>query len=164
MAPDDVIDRDDETADRFAAGGRSVGETSNPLLETADGHPQRAIMLAHHLWERVRRGGTATLADWSAAHGSVTSQLEPEFDAQWRRPQPREQKVLRSVVAGGGSPYRQAVLDRLDLDTSTAQGAVKRLTAVADLEPGDRGKHRLVDPLFGEWIGRLDTGEPVGNP
>lgn len=146
-------------ADRFAGSGRSVGEALNPLLEAAKGHPQRAIMLAHHLWERVAKGGTATLGDWERAHESALAELQPEFDAQWRRLQPSDQKTLRSIVGGGGSAFRQSILNRLDLEKPTAQRAVKRLTDSADIEPDER-RHRIVDPLFAEWIERIDSGEP----
>lgn len=146
-------------ADRFAGTGRSVGEALNPLLEAAKGHPQRAIMLAHHLWERVAKGGTATLGDWERAHESALAELQPEFDAQWRRLQPSDQKTLRSIVGGGGSAFRQPILNRLDLEKPTAQRAVKRLTDSADIEPDER-RHRIVDPLFAEWIERIDSGEP----
>lgn len=146
-------------ADRFAGADRSVGEALNPLLEAAKGHPQRAIMLAHHLWERVAKGGTATLGDWERAHESALAELQPEFDAQWRRLQPNDQKTLRSIVGGGGSAFRQPILNRLDLEKATAQRAVKRLTDSADIEPDER-RHRIVDPLFAEWIERIDSGEP----
>ena len=146
-------------ADRFAGADRSVGEALNPLLEAAKGHPQRAIMLAHHLWERVAKGGTATLGDWERAHESALAELQPEFDAQWRRLPPNDQKTLRSIVGGGGSAFRQPILNRLDLEKATAQRAVKRLTDSADIEPDER-RHRIVDPLFAEWIERIDSGEP----
>jgi hypothetical protein len=145
-------------ADRFAAGGRSVGEAVNPLLAASDGHPQRAMMLAHHLWERVARGETATLEHWEAAHASALAELQPQFDAQWRGYSTTEQRALRAVIAGDGSPYRRHVLDRLGLDKSAAQKAVRRLNASADLEQEGR-RQRVVDPLFAEWIARLDTGD-----
>ena len=40
-------------ADRFEASSRSVGEALNPILDAARGHPQRAMLLAHRLWEEV---------------------------------------------------------------------------------------------------------------
>ena len=145
-------------ADRFAETGRSVGEALNPLLETAEGHPQRTIMLAHHLWEHVGNGEAATLADWERAHAGVLAELRPEFDAQWRRMQANDQKTLRSIIAGGGSAYRQAVLTRLELDKAAARRAVARLADAADIEADGR-QHRVVDPLFREWIARVDAGE-----
>jgi uncharacterized protein len=144
-------------ADRFADGERSVGEALNPLLAAADGHPQRAMMLAHHLWEQVTRGEAATLDDWRAAHASALAELQPQFDAQWRGFSTTEQRALRAVIAGDGSPYRQRVLERLGLDKSGAQKAVRRLNASADLEQEGR-RQRVVDPLFAEWIALLDAG------
>ena len=146
-------------ADRFADGERSVGEALNPLLAAADGHPQRAMMLAHHLWEQVARGETATLDDWRAAHASALEELQPQFDAQWRGFSTTEQRAMRAVIAGDGSPYRQRVLERLGLDKSGAQKAVRRLNASADLEQEGR-RQRVVDPLFAEWIALLDSGAP----
>ena len=36
------------------SGGRDPGEALEPLLRVADGHPQRAMLLAHHLYENTR--------------------------------------------------------------------------------------------------------------
>jgi hypothetical protein len=144
-------------ADRFADGGRSVGEALNPLLAAAVGHPQRAMMLAHHLWEQVAEGEAATLEDWGAAHASALAELQPQFDAQWRGFSTTEQRALRAVIAGDGSPYRRRVLERLGLDKSGAQKAIRRLNASADLEQ-EGGRQHVVDPLFAEWIALLDAG------
>src|SRR5438477_3460872 len=40
-------------ADRFRSSGRSAGEALNPLIASAKGHPQRAMLLAHRLWREV---------------------------------------------------------------------------------------------------------------
>src|SRR5439155_574010 len=61
--PDDAVA--EYVAGRFADGGRGVGEALNPLMRTAAGHPQRSIMLAHHLWQQVAQGEVGTLSDWS---------------------------------------------------------------------------------------------------
>ena len=50
------------------------------------------------------------------------------------------------------------MLDRLELDKSTAQSAVKRLADAADIEPVGR-QYRVVDPLLEEWVARLESGE-----
>jgi hypothetical protein len=144
-------------AERFALSGRSAGEGVNPMVAAAAGHPQRAMMLAHHLWERVEPGAAATLDDWRGAHESVLAELQPQFDAQWRGFSTTEQRAMRAVIAGDGSPYRQRVLERLGLDKSGAQRAVRRLNESADLEQDGR-RQLVVDPLFAEWIAELDTG------
>ena len=51
---------------RFERSGRDAGDALRPLLEAARGHPQRAMLLAHFLWERTGRGEHAdegTFAD-----------------------------------------------------------------------------------------------------
>jgi hypothetical protein len=144
-------------AQRFTDTGRSVGEALNPLLEAAKGHPQRAMLLAHRLWAEVAKGETATLDDWRAAHAAALAELTPEFDAQWRGFDSSQQKTLRAVIAGGGSPYKADVRQRLDLTKDMVRKALPRLSARAEIETVD-GKHAVVDPLFAEWIERINRG------
>ena len=145
---------------RFRETGRSVGESLNPLLVSAQGHPQRTMLLAHRLWEQVEPKGTASLADWGAAHAAALEELRPEFDANWRRLTTNEQKALRAVVAGSGSPYRRQMLEQLDVAKSSVScGAVAAPRAGATVEQRDE-EYALVDPLFAEWVGGLrETGE-----
>jgi uncharacterized protein len=158
--------RDEDIAafviDRFQGTNRSTGDTVNPLLATAKGHPQRAILLAHRLWETVDEGGTATLAHWRRAHEAAARELEPEFNAHWRGFGTTEQKTLRAVLAGDGSPLRRHVLTRLDLEKPTAYKALQRLVAAGDVEH-DGERYEIVDPLFAEWIEGLvvHAGEPA---
>ena len=134
-------------AERFRETGRSAGEALNPLLAAARGHPQRAMLLAHRLWEEVAPGATATLADWTRAHAAAHVELQPEFDANWRRLSTSAQKTLRAVVAGGGSPFRTRVLEQLDLPKSTARASLRSLVASAIVEQ-DGDEYVVVDPLF----------------
>ncbi len=145
--------------DRFAHTGRSPGEALGPLLEAARGHPQRAMLLAHRLWEEVPRGETATLDHWARADAAALRELLPEFDAQWRGFDTSEQKTLRAVIAGDGSPYKADVLGRLDLTKDMVRKALPRLSATAEIETVD-GKQAVVDPLFAEWIARVNQGVP----
>lgn len=150
-------------ADRFRASGRGVGEGLNPLLAEAQGHPQRAMLLAHRLWEQVAQGAEATFDDWVSAREAAYAELQPEFDARWRGFDVAEQKAIRAVIAGEGSPYRTAVLERLALGKATAQKALARLAARAEIEPVE-GKQMVVDPLFARWIERLNEGADAPFP
>ncbi|MBA3844095.1 MAG: ATP-binding protein [Actinobacteria bacterium] len=150
LAPQDV---GAYVAERFAESGRDVGEALGSLLHAADGHPQRAMLLAHRLWASVEPGGAATLENWRRAHEAALAELDAEFDAEWRHLDTSEQKTLRSVIEGGGSPYRGDVLARLALTKDMVRKALPRLAASALIERhGDR--HEIVDPLFAEWIRR----------
>jgi len=143
-------------ADRFRESKRAVGEALNPLLASAKGHPQRAMLLAHRLWEAVPKGREATLDAWDVAHRAATQELEPEFDAQWRGLDTSEQKTLRSLLLGDGAPYRTAALRRLELTKDVVRRALPRLTSTAEIEEREGGGYAIVDPLFEEWVARLN--------
>ena len=102
----------------------------------------------------MAEGETATFADWEAAHAAALLELHPEFDGHWRALATSEQKALRAVVAGEGSPFKGDVLRRLALDKTTAHNAVQRLIASGDVEVVER-RHAIIDPLFAEWVGGL---------
>ena len=140
--------------DRFRVTGRSVGDALNPLGAVARGHPQRAMLLAYRLWAATEPGGTAELGDWTRAHAAALAELQPEFDANWRRLSTSAQKALRAVVAGGGSPFQRRVLEQLDLPKSTARAALQSLVANATVEQKD-DDYVIIDPLFAEWIANL---------
>jgi uncharacterized protein len=144
-------------AERFGHSDRGIGDALNPLLDSAKGHPQRAMLLAHRLWAEVAKGETATLDHWREAHAAALAELSPEFDAQWRGFDTSEQKTMRAVIAGRGSPYRGDVLRRLELTKDMVRKALPRLGATAEIEAID-GKHIVVDPLFAEWIERINLG------
>jgi uncharacterized protein len=145
--------------ERFRESGRSVGEALNPLVESAQGHPQRAMLLAHRLWAQVEPEAATGLADWRVAHAAALAELQPEFDANWRRLSTNEQKALTAVVAGRGSPFQRRVLEQLELAKSTARAALLGLAATATVERQGE-EYVVVDPLFAEWIGGLqESGE-----
>ncbi len=83
-------------------------------------------------------------------------ELEPEFDAQWRGLDTSEQKTLRAILLGAGSPYRSAALRRLELTKDVVRRALPRLAATAEIEEREEGGYAIVDPLFARWIERLN--------
>jgi hypothetical protein len=124
------------------------------------------MLLAHRLWREVRKGEAATLDHWRSARAAALAELDPEFDAQWRGFDTSEQKTMRAVIAGEGSPYRADVRRRLELTKDMVRKAIPRLRATAEIELVD-GKPVVVDPLFAEWIGLINGGasEPdLANP
>jgi hypothetical protein len=112
------------------------------------------MLLAYRLWDEVPDGGNATLADWSRAHAAALAELQPEFDANWRRLPTSGQKALRAVVAGEGSPFQRRVLEQLDLPKSTARAALQSLVANATVEQ-QADEYVIIDPVFAEWIAGL---------
>ena len=115
------------------------------------------MLLAHRLWREVPEGATATLDHWLAAHAGALADLNPEFDALWRGFDTSQQKTMRAVIAGEGSPYKADVRRRLELTKDMVRKALPRLSATAEIESVD-GKHVVVDPLFAEWVELINEG------
>ncbi len=140
--------------DRFRGSGRDVGDALERLLGAAQGHPQRAMLLAHRVWDELPGGERADRHVWRRALERTLLELGPEFDARWQRYSVTEQKTLRALIAGGGSPYRERELERLDLAKSSAQQALRKLVARGEVERAN-GRYAVVDPLFARWAERL---------
>lgn len=134
--------------DRFERTDRDPGEALDALLALAGGHPQRSMLLAHHLWEATAPGSTAGAAEWSAARTNTFEQLREAYRAEWAR-LPVSQRGVLSIAAEGSPPYAKAQLDRYGLTRGGAQSARERLTALGDLLAEDGS---FVDPLFSEWL------------
>src|SRR5918996_1810883 len=52
---------------RFEQTGRDAAEALAPLIEFTRGHPQRSMLLAHHLWRRTPAAGEAEAGTWVTA-------------------------------------------------------------------------------------------------
>ncbi len=142
--------------DRFAATGRGAGAAVGPLVEAAQGHPQRAMLLAHVLWDELSDGEEATLAHWLRAYARTLLELQPEFEAHWRQFSTIERKTLRAVLESDGTRMRGQLLDRLEVEKSAVNKALKRLLGRAEVELAD-DRYVLVDPLFAQWIERMSS-------
>lgn len=147
----DSADLADYIARRFAERGRGVGDVLVRLLETARGHPQRAMLLANRLWAEVPEGQAATIDHWSIALARTKLESAPEFDALWKSLTLVEQKTIRAIEETGGSLYRPTVLRRLRLAKPSAQTAVKNLIERAFVERAS-DRYEAVDPLFALWV------------
>ena len=138
--------------ERFDDTSRSPGRALGLLLDAVSGHPQRAMLLAHHLWERVERGEEADETTFLAALDAVNEEVRDAFDPAWRGLADSERRALAAVAASGGRPTRGQALDHLDLPRTTAQEALARLRDDGQLYLDEGGRWRFVDPLFGRWI------------
>ena len=137
--------------DRFARSDRQVGDVLDPLLGTARGHPQRAMLLSHFLWERTPRGGEADEHGWQEALGDVHLELRDELGSIWNGLDDAERRTLAAIARGAGSFTRKAVLDELQLARSTARDARDRLIDEGYVH-GEGDDLEIVDPLLALWI------------
>jgi uncharacterized protein len=142
-------------AARFAETGRDPGEGLGPLLDVAQGHPQRAMLLAHHLYRQVGSGRSARIEDWTAAQDGARREAEGEVEVLWASCSSIERRVLK-VVAHWTVPLtgREAA-ERFGLGKSgSTHVAVERLVAEGHLvaDEGARSGWRVVDPFLSTWL------------
>lgn len=137
----------------FLASERGLGELGGPLLDLAQGHPQRTMLLAHLLWEATQPGAEATELGWHAAIATALSYVDYELEARWSALTANERRVLRGLVEHGN--LGAGALAALALPKGSVDGTIRRLLAVGELER-DGGALRLVDPLFQRWMEGLD--------
>jgi hypothetical protein len=150
----------DYVAARFGESGRDPGTALESLLDAAAGHPQRAMLLAHHLWEATPQGATADTDTWADALEATFAELGEPFVMTLAGLEPKQRAVLAAVAASPRTLYDQDTLARFNLTKASAQAARDRLLqagehlVLADAQP------RLVDPLLAAWIRR--RYEPPG--
>lgn len=142
----------DAIADDFERTERHVGAALSELIAASEGHPQRAMLLAHLLWSRVPEGEVATAEHWAAALEDALARVDAEARAVLGGLPAGERKTLRAVAEYGG-PMNARALQTLDLAKTTAAGAARELLADGVLEH-EEGTWRVVDPLLGRWIRR----------
>lgn len=135
---------------RFAADNRDVSEVLGALVATSEGHPQRAMLLAHLMWQQVATGESASTDHLEAAVDSALRRVDPEARATLAGLTSGQRKTLRAV-AEYGTPMAARALRTLGLPKATAQRAAPQLAAIGVIEETDDG-WRLVDPLLTRWL------------
>lgn len=155
LGPLDADAVHDYIGDRFAATGRDAGETVPALIHAAGGHPQRLMLIAHMLWDRVDLRTTATLAELRSAYDAAMRSVDPELSYLWESLGANERRVL-AALASELSPYQSEARRLTGLaNRSSAARAVERLQGRAILErDGESEQLRILDPLLVRWVRR----------
>jgi hypothetical protein len=118
------------------------------LLDLARGHPQRAMMLAHHLWEGTPAGAAADLDGWNRAVDAVHRELGEGFDRTWERLGRNEARVLAGLAMSNESLFNQRTLACFGLTKSGAERGRDKLIEFGELVRLDSGSAVIVDPLL----------------
>jgi len=143
--------------ERFEAGERDVMPVIHPLLDLVKGHPQRAMLLAHYLWEQTPRGEPATPERWQATLETLFSEYGEALQATWDALETKEKAVLAALAIGRDPLFSERTLSRFNLSKGGVQHARDALTKRGHLHKVGDGWD-LVDPLLTEWIVRLELG------
>lgn len=162
LQPLEDSDLVDYVGARFEAGGRDAMPVMPAFLDLARGHPQRAMLLAHHLWDQTPRGQEATPERWQLALEAVFAEYAEALQAAWDALEPKERAVLAALTLAQDSLFAERTLGRFNLSKGGAQHARDALVRSGHLQGvGDRWQ--LTDPLLAEWIARLDRGAGEGD-
>jgi hypothetical protein len=145
----------DYIVQRFDESGRDPAEGLGPLLDAAGGHPQRAMLLAHHLYEQTAPKGSARVDEWVAAHDAATREARGEIQVLWESSSHLERRVLKAIAARTVALTGREAAQRFGLPKSgSTQTAVERLYGQGHLvtDSSTRSGWRLVDPFLEAWL------------
>jgi uncharacterized protein len=135
------------------ADGLDPGDAVDRLLRFTGGHPQRTMLLAHHLYELL---DARTDADDPAAAALELALAETRdaHQAVWDSLGRIERLVLIDL-ADGQAPTGSRMATEHGVARSTLQGALDRLVAEGQhVVRGAGGRPALLDPLLAEWLRR----------
>lgn len=121
------------------------------LVSFTEGHPQRTMLVAHHLFEAVEAGAVEPLA--SAVDGAL-DEVADALAATWEG-FGRLEQILVAALADGLAPTGSRVADDHRVPRSSLAGVLARMVEDGQtIARADAAAPRLVDPLLGEWIRR----------
>ncbi len=143
---------DADLADHVEAALREAGreplvELVDSLVRIADGHPQRAMLLAHFLFEQAD-------GDPDALPGAVEAALHEASDSleqTWRGLSRAERRVLGAVAKGERRLLGNAALAYTGLGKGSQASVRDALARDGHLELTEDGA-RFVDPLLPLWL------------
>jgi uncharacterized protein len=150
-----AVDLAEYIGSRFERGRRDPGEALELLLRTADGHPQRAMLLAHHLYENTRSGATATSEEWVRAFAGAARDADPEVQSAWDSWNNSERRLM-AVLSARDTPLQGRVArERYGISkTGSNRETVERLHSDGQvvLDKSTTTGWRVVDPLLELWL------------
>jgi hypothetical protein len=133
--------------ERLAGRGR-LAERIDELVAFAGGHPQRAMMLAHFLWEEDPDDPAA----FERAREKAVHEAREGLEQTWAALSASERKVLGAIVNGARQTTGRAALERTGLGKGSAAYATKRLIAEGVARVSLDGLPSVVDPLLAFWL------------
>lgn len=137
----------DYIVDRFKRTGKDLTpDALSATLAFVVGHPQRAMLAAHALWDATDTLGD--LEEWEAARRLVMDEVDDELGATWDALDLPEREVLVRLATGQPAFSRGAGGAR----GGSIMRAIDGLTARGAVADGASGVRSIVDPLFAEWI------------
>jgi hypothetical protein len=149
--PLDEAARDIE--DLLEADGLSDDRAVDELLALTNGHPQRTVLLAHHLYN-VLDSNDETDDPAVAALDLALAETIDAHQAVWDGVS-RVERVVLVALADGQAPTGSRIAAEHRIARSTLQDALERLISdERHVRRDSHGRPQLLDPLLGEWLRR----------
>lgn len=137
----------------LAADGLDAGTAVDELLAFTQGHPQRTLLLAHHLYNLLD-SAPAAADPFVAALDLALLETSDAQQAVWDG-LGRAERVVLVALADGQAPTGSRIASEHRMARSTLQDALERLvTDERHVHRDAGGRPRLLDPLLGEWLRR----------
>jgi hypothetical protein len=137
----------------LAAAGIDAGRAVDELLAFTGGHPQRTMLVAHHLFDVLDSDPEADAPAAEAVERAL-AETRDAHQAQWDG-LGRAERLVLLALADGDAPGGSRVAAEHRIARSTLQDALRRLLADERLVArGPDGRPRLLDPLLAAWLRR----------
>src|SRR5690606_33324202 len=120
------------------------------IVAFAGGHPQRTMLLAHHLFECLEEQEPEPA---KAAVNRATRDVDAAFAAIWESLSRAEKSVVVAIADGLRPTGTRAAAEHAT-PRSTLQAAFENLVADQRHVIKDGRQVELLDPLFAEWLRR----------
>jgi AAA+ ATPase superfamily predicted ATPase len=139
--------------DAFEATGKQVGTALGRILDVAEGHPQRTMFLAHHVWEATADGAAADEATFAQAFDLAIEEEASAFRTNWDSLTVTERRTLARIAANVESLTTRRV-GAAPLPPSSARAATRVMEGNALIRADETtvSGYRIVDPLLAHWV------------
>ena len=138
--------------DRFEEAGVDVSGVTDAYLGFVNGHPQRTMLVAHHLWRNTSLSGGDPVAGLAQAPDAALTELDEAFEVLMGSLPVSQRAVLRQIAGSETGLYGREALGRMGLDKSAAQQAAGSLIEAGHVVRVARGRLQLIDPLLAAWL------------
>jgi uncharacterized protein len=155
VGPLDLVVLAEHIAARFTHAGRDVGGALDPLLALSNGHPQRAMLLAHQIFEHTGPRETADTDTWQAALEATCLEVDAEVQGLWERLNATQRKLISLIADNAMAVNAVAAREVYGLPkTGSNRGALLALQATGEIvsHPGSASGWSVVDPLLALWL------------
>jgi hypothetical protein len=130
------------------AGRGQLAERIDELVAFAGGHPQRAMMLAHFLWEEDPDDPAA----FEHARAKAVREAREGLEQTWSGLSTNERRVLGAIISGDRQITARAALERTGRGKGSVTYATRRLIAEGVARVSLDGLPSVVDPLLAFWL------------